>query len=189
MATLIAAEKVVGWFQGRAEFGPRALGGRSILGDARSPEMQRVMNVKIKFRVLPSIRTLGPPRTRPGLFLHPEAPGESLHAAGRESASVPAPGTRRRRSHPGIVKLKQVRSTLPAVTHVDDSARVQTVDAVRNPGIIGCWSHFTGRPAARCSSTRALMSAGNRLSAPRRTPTGVSWPPTWTSSSWRTASC
>lgn len=134
VAGLIASEKVVGWFQGRAEFGPRALGGRSILGDARSKEMQRVMNVKIKFRE--SFRPFAPSVLREhvseyfSIQKHQESPYMLLVAKVHPSLRrIPDASASVR----GLAKLKQVRSTLPAVTHVDDSARIQTVDAVRNP--------------------------------------------------------
>jgi carbamoyltransferase len=132
VAELLAAEKVVGWMQGRMEFGPRALGARSILGDARSREMQKVMNLKIKFRE--SFRPFAPAVLRERvsryfqmrdaedspymLLVAPLAEGQRL--ASDASAAV------------GLDKLKRIRSTLPAVTHVDDSARVQTVDARRH---------------------------------------------------------
>ena len=132
VADLIAAQKVVGWVQGRMEFGPRALGGRSILGDARSREMQTLMNVKIKFRE--SFRPFAPVvlRERASEFfdLPPgeESPYMLLVApvAQRQRIAVAAESLR------GLEKLKAVRSTIPAVTHVDDSARLQTVDPERH---------------------------------------------------------
>lgn len=133
VADLVAAEKVVGWVQGRMEFGPRALGGRSILGDARSREMQAVMNLKIKFRE--SFRPFAPVvlQERAGEFFDLPADKESPYmllvapvAAGQR---LPIDGAR----CCGLEKLKLARSSLPAVTHVDYSARVQTVDAARNP--------------------------------------------------------
>jgi carbamoyltransferase len=132
VADLIAAQKVVGWVQGRMEFGPRALGGRSILGDARSPEMQTLMNVKIKFRE--SFRPFAPVvlRERASEFfdLPPgqESPYMLLVApvAQRQRIAADAESLR------GLEKLKTVRSTIPAVTHVDYSARLQTVDSERH---------------------------------------------------------
>jgi carbamoyltransferase len=133
VADLVAAEKVVGWVQGRMEFGPRALGGRSILGDARSRQMQAVMNLKIKFRE--SFRPFAPVvlQERAGEFFDLPSDKESPYmllvapvAAGQRLAADGA-GCR------GLDKLKIARSSLPAVTHVDYSARVQTVDAARNP--------------------------------------------------------
>ena len=132
VAELIASKKVVGWFQGRMEFGPRALGGRSILGDARSPEMQALMNLKIKFRE--SFRPFAPivlrDRASEYFDLKPdeESPYMLLVAslAGRQRTAVSSQSLR------GLEKLKVVRSTVPAVTHVDFSARIQTVDPQRH---------------------------------------------------------
>jgi carbamoyltransferase len=132
VAELIAAKKVVGWFQGRMEFGPRALGGRSILGDARSPEMQSIINLKIKFRE--SFRPFAP------IVLRDRAP--EFFELGPDDESpymlLVAPVLDRRRILPGgaelngLDKLGIARSDIPAVTHVDYSARIQTVDAERN---------------------------------------------------------
>ncbi len=132
VADLIAAEKVVGWMQGRMEFGPRALGARSILGDARSREMQSLMNLKIKFRE--SFRPFAPVvlRERASEFfdLPPgqESPYMLLVAPVAERQRIAAAAESLR----GLDKLKAVRSTIPAVTHVDYSARVQTVDPERH---------------------------------------------------------
>jgi carbamoyltransferase len=127
IAALMAQEKVVGLFQGRMEFGPRALGGRSIIGDARSPKMQSVMNVKIKFRE--SFRPFAPAVLRERVHDWFELDGESpymlLVAAVQPSRRLPvAPETE---GLWGIDKLNVPRSTVPAITHVDYSARVQTV--------------------------------------------------------------
>lgn len=127
---LLQEEKVVGWFQGRMEFGPRALGNRSILGDARSPKMQSVMNLKVKFRE--SFRPFAPvlrrERVRDYFELEVESPYMLLVAPINEELRYPlVPGSS------GLELLKQKRSTLPAVTHVDYSARIQTVDHVDNP--------------------------------------------------------
>jgi carbamoyltransferase len=133
VADLLAREKVVGWFQGRMEFGPRALGSRSILGDARSRSMQSVMNVKIKFRE--SFRPFAPSvlaeRTSEYFDMPPdqESPYMLLVAPVQAAQRMGANGQAERR---GLDKLKTVRSTVPAVTHVDDSARVQTVDRQRH---------------------------------------------------------
>jgi carbamoyltransferase len=130
---LLASENVVGHMAGRMEFGPRALGARSILGDARSAKMQSVMNLKIKFRE--SFRPFAP------IVLHDrvdeyfemradqESPYMLLVAPVRQDKRVPVQDP----SAQGIEKLKQQRSVVPAVTHVDYSARVQTVDPERNP--------------------------------------------------------
>src|SRR5215813_11981517 len=131
---LLIAEKVVGWVQGRMEFGPRALGSRSILGDARSAAMQSVMNLKIKFRE--SFRPFAPSvleervdeyfETRP----HEQSPYMLLVAPVRESKRAAVNGEMDRLR--GIDKLKVCRSEVPAITHVDYSARIQTVDAARH---------------------------------------------------------
>jgi carbamoyltransferase len=127
---LLADEKVVGWFQGRMEFGPRALGNRSILGDARSPRMQSVMNLKVKFRE--SFRPFAPivRRERVGDYfeLDEDSPYMLLVAPVQANLRQPLPpGTR------GFELLKARRSSIPAVTHVDYSARVQTVTRAVNP--------------------------------------------------------
>ncbi len=134
VANLIATEHVVGWVQGRMEFGPRALGSRSILGDARSPQMQSAMNVRIKFRE--SFRPFAPSvleervdeyfETRP----HEPSPYMLLVANVRESKRTQRPPDAPKLT--GIDKLKELRSCIPAVTHVDNSARIQTVDAERH---------------------------------------------------------
>jgi carbamoyltransferase len=135
VAAHLADEQVVGWFQGRMEFGPRALGARSILGDARSPDMQSVMNLKIKFRE--SFRPFAPSVLRESVDAYFETrPGEDspymlLVAPVRPDKRLPADP--RAQALQGIDKLKLPRSVIPAVTHVDYSARVQTVDAARNP--------------------------------------------------------
>jgi carbamoyltransferase len=134
VASLIGSDKVVGWVQGRMEFGPRALGSRSILGDARSPRMQSVMNVKIKFRE--SFRPFAPSvmeehvddyfQMRP----REQSPYMLLVAPVADSRRTDSTGEMAGKS--GIDKLKVLRSEIPAVTHVDYSARVQTVDADRH---------------------------------------------------------
>ena len=140
VAGLLAEEKVVGWFHGRMEFGPRALGGRSILGDPRSPRMQAKMNLQIKFRE--SFRPFAPCvlqehahewlEMRPGM----ESPYMLLVAPLRDEHRVELSARDRRimAGDPDLCRRVSVmRSTVPAVTHVDYSARVQTVDAERNP--------------------------------------------------------
>jgi len=135
VAGLIAEGKVVGWFQGRMEFGPRALGARSILGDARNRRMQSVMNLKIKFRE--SFRPFAPIvlrehvheyfQMRPGQ----DSPYMLLVAPVAEHIRLPITPEQQRAF--GIEKLNFCRSSIPAVTHVDYSARVQTVDPQRHP--------------------------------------------------------
>ena len=134
VADLLARKQVVGWFQGRMEFGPRALGSRSILGDARSRDMQSVMNRKIKFRE--SFRPFAPSvlRERVDDFFEmrprEDSPYMLLVAPVRESRRTPLAAGRN--GLRGLDKLKAARSDVPAVTHVDCSARVQTVDAERH---------------------------------------------------------
>ena len=133
IAEELAAEKVIGWFQGRMEFGPRALGGRSILGDARSPKMQSVMNLKIKYRE--SFRPFAPSVLRERVAEYFEMDTDSPYML------LVAPVAERRRTAMtedqktlwGIDLLNVPRSDIPAVTHVDYSARVQTVHAASNP--------------------------------------------------------
>lgn len=135
VAELIAQDKVVGWLQGRMEFGPRALGSRSILGDARSPRMQELMNLKIKFRE--SFRPFAPSvlAERAGEFfaLPPQqsSPYMLLVAPVQDRQQLTPSVEETQRS--GIDQLRTLRSVIPAVTHVDYSARVQTVDPQRHP--------------------------------------------------------
>ncbi len=135
VADRLAQQHVVGWFQGRMEFGPRALGSRSILGDARSPEMQSRMNLKIKFRE--SFRPFAPIVLQEhaheyfDLPPHVESPYMLLVTNVAERCQLPDDSATQLLK--GIDRLKAARSSIPAVTHVDLSARVQTVDAVRFP--------------------------------------------------------
>ncbi len=135
VAKLIASERVVGWFQGRMEFGPRALGARSILGDARSPRMKSMINLKIKFRE--SFRPFAP------IVLLEHASQYFEIEPGEESPymMIAAPLRKERRSTHETNQLVDIagilpvlpHSEIPATTHVDDSARIQTVDSIRNP--------------------------------------------------------
>lgn len=133
IADLIAQEKVIGWFQGRMEFGPRALGARSIIGDARSPKMQEVMNLKIKFRE--SFRPFAPSVIEERISDYFELGGESpymlLVAPVRKE--ILREMTQEEQKLFGLDKLHVVRSSIPAVTHIDYSARIQTVDKETNP--------------------------------------------------------
>lgn len=133
IADLIASEKVIGWFQGRMEFGPRALGSRSIIGDARSPKMQEVMNLKIKFRE--SFRPFAPTVLREKVSeyfeLDRESPYMLLVAPVRKELCRTM--SQEEQGRFGLDKLHVVRSCVPAITHVDYSARVQTVDRETNP--------------------------------------------------------
>ncbi|MEZ5966584.1 MAG: carbamoyltransferase [Planctomycetota bacterium] len=148
VAELIADENVIGWFQGRMEFGPRALGSRSIIGDARSAKMQSVMNLKIKFRE--SFRPFAPIVLREdcseyfGMDAKHESPYMLLVAPVRDDKRKAVDASKF-----GLEKLKQQRSVVPAITHVDYSARVQTVDETRNPRLTRLLRKFkekTGSP-------------------------------------------
>ncbi len=133
IANLIAEEKVIGWFQGRMEFGPRALGSRSIIGDARSPKMQSKMNLKIKYRE--SFRPFAPSvmgekvseyfeinSSSPYMLMVADVKKERRKAMSEEEQKLF-----------GIDKLNVQRSDIPAITHVDYSARIQTVHKETNP--------------------------------------------------------
>jgi carbamoyltransferase len=132
-ARALAAGLAVGWHQGRMEFGPRALGARSILGDARSPTMQKLLNLKVKFRE--SFRPFAPSVLREHVAdwfdLDDDSPYMLLVADVRPEHRVEM--TAVQRGLFGIDRLNIPRSTIPAVTHVDYSARVQTVHAETNP--------------------------------------------------------
>ena len=148
-ATLLADEKIVGWFDGRMEFGPRALGARSILGDPRSPRMQAQMNIKIKFRE--GFRPFAPSVLRERVGDYFELDGDSpymlLVAPVKKERQVPMSDSAQRLW--GIDQLNVVRSDIPAVTHIDYSARIQTVTAETNPHYYGLIQEFerqTGCP-------------------------------------------
>ncbi|MBL7157168.1 MAG: carbamoyltransferase [Candidatus Omnitrophica bacterium] len=132
IADLIKDEKVIGWFQGRMEFGPRALGARSIIGDARSPKMQEIMNLKIKFRE--SFRPFAPSvlkeKSQEYFELEKESPYMLLVAPVRREKRREVNADEDKLF--GLAKLNIARSQIPAVTHVDCSARVQTVDGAYN---------------------------------------------------------
>jgi carbamoyltransferase len=149
VAELIAQENVIGWFEGRMEFGPRALGARSIIGDARSPKMQAVMNLKIKFRE--SFRPFAPSVLREKVADYFELDCASPYML------LVAPVVNERRVAMtqdqeklfGIDKLNVPRSEIPAVTHVDYSARIQTVDRDLHPlyyDLINAFYRKTGCP-------------------------------------------
>ena len=149
VAEHLASERVVGLMQGRMEFGPRALGGRSILGDARSPKMQAVMNLKIKFRE--SFRPFAPAVLREHVTDWFELDGESpymlLVADVKQQRRLPVSPEADKLW--GIEKLNVPRSTVPAITHVDYSARIQTVRRETNPlyyDIIAAFHRRTGCP-------------------------------------------
>lgn len=144
VAERIAAGAVVGVIQGRAEFGPRALGARSILGDARSPQMQSVLNLKIKFRE--SFRPFAPVvlAERAAEFFELSAPSPYM------LLTAPVRGTKLSSASAAMAeRLRELRSAIPAVTHVDGSARVQTVDATTNPflhAVLRGFDALTGCP-------------------------------------------
>ena len=147
VAADIAAGKVIGWFQGRVEFGPRALGARSILGDARSPEMQTTMNLKIKFRE--SFRPFAP-------SVLEEKTADWFEFDRPSSYMLMVAQVRKDRLLPvdtqgkfGLELLRQKRSVVPAITHLDNSARLQTVSKDTNPlyyNLIQEFDKLTGCP-------------------------------------------
>ncbi|MGA2125906.1 MAG: carbamoyltransferase [Xanthobacteraceae bacterium] len=148
-AAALAAAKVVGWFQGRMEFGPRALGARSILADPRSPTMQKMLNLKVKRRE--SFRPFAPAVLREDLAdwfdLDVDSPYMLLVAPVKPSRRRPLGGADRELS--GIDRLNVPRSDIPAVTHIDCSARIQTVHRDTNPrfhGLIATFRALTGCP-------------------------------------------
>jgi carbamoyltransferase len=144
VADLINDGKVIGWFQDRMEFGPRALGNRSIIGDARSQEMQSIMNRKIKFRE--SFRPFAPCVLREDVGEYFQMRDEedspymllvaSIQEEKRLTPEVPVESLK------GLEKLKSKRSVVPAITHVDYSARIQTVDSHRHPKLHSLMSLF-----------------------------------------------
>ena len=143
-AEALAQGKALGWFQGRMEFGPRALGARSILGDARSPTMQSVLNLKVKYRE--SFRPFAPAVLREDVAGWFELDGDSPYML--LVADVAAPHRRAMSDDDerlfGIDKLNVVRSDVPAVTHVDHSARIQTVHRETNPRFHALLTRFKG---------------------------------------------
>lgn len=133
VADLIAEQKIVGWFQGPMEFGPRALGSRSIIGDARSPKMQEVMNLKIKFRE--SFRPFAPSvlEEKASQYFDLEATSPYMLLVAPVKKEIRRQMTNKEEGLFGMDKLYAIRSSIPAVTHVDYSARVQTVSRDTNP--------------------------------------------------------
>ena len=145
LAELLEQENVIGWFQGRMEFGPRALGGRSIIGDPRSPAMQSVMNLKIKYRE--SFRPFAPSvlAERVSDYFEIDRPSPYMLLVAPVAQQMRIPMTEAQRQLFGIDKLKVARSALPAITHVDYSARIQTVHRGTNPRYYDLLSHFAAR--------------------------------------------
>ena len=147
LGDLLASEKVIGFFNGRMEFGPRALGARSIIGDARSPRMQAQMNLKIKFRE--SFRPFAPSVLRERVAdyfeMDCDSPYMLLVAPVKEERQIPM--TDAQQQLWGIEQLNVVRSDIPAITHIDYSARVQTVSRDTNPNyydVIKAFEQRTG---------------------------------------------
>jgi carbamoyltransferase len=148
-ARALVEEKALGWFQGRMEFGPRALGGRSILGDARSPTMQSMLNLKVKYRE--SFRPFAPSVLRERVADYFELDYDSPYMLLVADVVKSRRKTMTAEQHAlfGIDKLNVPRSDIPAVTHVDYSARVQTVHRDTNPryhALIEAFERLTGCP-------------------------------------------
>ena len=145
LAEVLDSEKVVGWFSGRMEFGPRALGGRSIIGDPRSPKMQSIMNLKIKYRE--SFRPFAPAVKAESVSdwfeIDRKSPYMLIVAPVKEDKRKPM--TEEQEKLFGIEKLNIPRSELPAVTHVDYSARIQTIHQETNPRFHDLISQFESR--------------------------------------------
>ncbi len=149
VAKELSNEKTIGWFQGRMEFGPRALGGRSILADPRSEKMQKELNLKIKFRE--SFRPFAPSVLREDVFewfeLNYDSPYMLLVADVKKQLQIPISEENKKLF--GIDKLNIKRSSIPAVTHVDYSARIQTVHSDTNPkyyALLKKFKEITGCP-------------------------------------------
>ena len=149
VAKELSKEKTIGWFQGRMEFGPRALGGRSILADPRSEKMQKELNLKIKFRE--SFRPFAPSVLREDVFqwfeLNYDSPYMLLVADVKKQLQIPISEENKKLF--GIDKLNIKRSSIPAVTHVDYSARIQTVHSDTNPkyyALLKKFKEITGCP-------------------------------------------
>ncbi|WP_373537112.1 carbamoyltransferase [Microcoleus sp.] len=145
LAEILAQGNVVGWFQGRMEFGPRALGGRSIIGDPRNAKMQSVMNLKIKYRE--SFRPFAPSilAERVADYFEIDHSSPYMLLVAPVKASLRIPMTPEQEQLFGIDKLNIPRSEIPSVTHVDYSARIQTVHKETNPRYYDLISHFEER--------------------------------------------
>jgi carbamoyltransferase len=149
VAQALASGLVVGWFQGRMEFGPRALGARSILGDPRSPAMQSILNLKIKFRE--SFRPFAPAvlRERAAEYFDLDVDSPYMLLIVQVADRQRKPVRQDQTALAGLERLQLDRSTIPAVTHVDHSARVQTVDRDTNPRfhrLLEAFDALTGCP-------------------------------------------
>ena len=149
LADILAEGKVIGWFQGRMEFGPRALGGRSIIGDPRNKEMQSTMNLKIKYRE--SFRPFAPSilADKVSDIFEQQAPSPYMLMVAPIVEGIRIPINNADKDLFGIEKLKINRSTLPSITHVDYSARIQTVHEDTNPNyhkLLSAFYEKTGCP-------------------------------------------
>ena len=149
VADILAQENVVGWFEGRMEFGPRALGARSIIGDARSPKMQSIMNLKIKYRE--SFRPFAPSvlEEKVSEYFQIDRPSPYMLLVAPVTESRKIMMTKEQEQLFGIEKLNVPRSDIPAVTHIDYSARIQTVNRETNPlyyDLIKAFYQKTGCP-------------------------------------------
>ena len=132
LADLISQGNVIGWFQGRMEFGPRALGSRTIIGDARSPETQKIINLKIKYRE--SFRPFAPSVREEDIseYFDIDRPSPYMLLVANVAKNKQLPMTKEQESYFGLKKLNVPRSEIPAVTHVDYSARIQSVSKKTN---------------------------------------------------------
>lgn len=179
VSDLIIQGKVIGWFQGRLEFGPRALGSRSIIGDARSPQMQSRMNLKIKYRE--SFRPFAPTVlydfVSDWFELSKESPYMLLVAFVKEDKRLKNPDDEAVLK--GFDKLKARRSLIPAVTHVDNSARIQTVKRQDNPLYYDMIKSFYQKTGCPVIINTSFNVRGSRLSVPLRTRIGASCAPRW----------
>jgi carbamoyltransferase len=145
LAEILDSENVIGWMRGRMEFGPRALGGRSIIGDPRSTKMQSIMNLKIKYRE--SFRPFAPSVIdyRMGDFFEQKTASPYMLIVAPIKQELRIPLTDEQQHMFGIEKLNLKRSELPAITHVDYSARIQTVHKDTNPGYYALIDAFNER--------------------------------------------
>ena len=132
IADLVADEKVIGWFQGRMEFGPRALGSRTIIGDARSPKTQKIINLKIKYRE--SFRPFAPSVREENIseYFEIDRPSPYMLLVADVKKDKQLPMSKEQESYFGLKKLNIARSEVPAITHVDYSARIQSVSKKTN---------------------------------------------------------
>ncbi len=147
IAKFIATGKIIGLFQGRMEYGPRALGCRSILADPRDPKMQSHLNNKIKFRE--SFRPFAPAILEENTADYFDLPGPSPYMLFTAKVNKKHLAKNFQKQENGLAKLKTIRSDIPAVTHVDNSARLQTVNKKQNPyfyKIIREFKQLTGCP-------------------------------------------